>query len=626
MRLHPVTTTEETTGFTSVLDDLTPRWSTRRPLRYLPGLDGIRAVSVAAVVAYHLDYSWATGGYLGVEVFFVLSGFLITRLLLDEEWRTGTVSRPAFWLRRARRLLPAVVALVIGVWVWTVVVLSATEAARFRGDAFASLLYVQNWHAILADQPYFEAFGRPSPLRHLWSLAIEEQFYLLWPLVLPVSLKRFGRRPTAALIGVAVVASLWAMQITADIAAPERAYFGTDTRAFGILLGGVLAFAWTPERLRAGISVPARRMVDAVGLAALAALVWQFSGRSEFDPWTYPWGFLWVDVCTIALLLSATHPASTTRRLLGSRALTAIGRRSYSLYLWHWPVIVFTRPDVDWGLTGASALVVRLGLIVALSELSYRCIEQPFRDGRVQDLARRLQARIGVAPARRVGLAGAALASVAVVALLAAPTPSREIATSRAPLATTTTTTTTLAPSTTEEPEVTAPPTTEAETSSATLPADGGPLTIIGESVTLGAVDRLLGHYGDRLHIDAVKGRRASESIAFLQQLAADDRLRPTVVLHIGNNGAISSDSFNAAYDAVGPDRNLVLVRIRVPRRWEEQVNGEIDRLAAEHDNVIVADWNHIANTEPGLLTDDGVHLSSAGIDRYTEMLAAIYP
>lgn len=622
-----MTTTDRRTDFASILDELVPRWSARPLLGYLPGLDGIRALSVIAVIAYHLDYEWAAGGYLGVEVFFVLSGFLITRLMLDEEWRTGTISRANFWLRRARRLLPAVIALIIGVWVWAIIVLPAGEPARFRGDAFASLFYVQNWYAIVADQPYFESFGRPSPLRHLWSLAIEEQFYVLWPLALPVALRRLGRRGTVALIAVGVVGSAWLMRATADIASPERAYYGTDTRAFGILIGAALAFAWFPERSRTDVSAAARRVIDVIGLGALIALFWQFSNRSEFDPWTYPQGFLWVDVCTVVLLIAATHPASTAHRMLGARLPAAIGRRSYSLYLWHWPVIVFTRPDVDWGLTGTWALLARVALIGALSEISYRFIEQPFRDGRVQRAANAVRGRIGTGPARRVGFAGGAVATVALVTLLASPSPAQHVETVRAPLASTTTTTvppaadtpTTPAPTTTAAPATTVPPTT-------TPPQGTGLVTVIGESVTLGALNQLSGYYGDRLHLDAVKGRRASESIAFLQQLAAEDRLRPTVVLHIGNNGAISTDAFNAAYDAVGPDRTLVLVRVRVPMRWEQQVNGEIDRLAGEHANVVVADWNKIANEEPGLLTDDGVHLSSAGKDRYTQMLSQLVP
>ena len=618
-----VEVTDEATpaSFASALDGLVPRWSTRPPLGYLPGLDGIRALSVLAVIAYHLEYTWATGGYLGVEVFFVLSGFLITRLLLDEEWRTGAISRPDFWLRRARRLLPAVIVLIVGVWMWALVVLPEGEAARFRGDAFASLFYVQNWHAIIADQPYFESFGRPSPLRHLWSLAIEEQFYLVWPLFLPLALRRLGRRRTVGLIVLATLGSAWLMSVTADIAAPERAYYGTDTRAFGILVGAALAFSWSPERSRTQVAPAARRVIDGVGLAALLALVWQFAGRSEFDPWTYPQGFLWVDLCTVVLLIAATHPASSAHRVIGSKPLAAIGRRSYSLYLWHWPVIVFTRPDLDWGLEGTTALLVRLALIAGLSELSYRFVEQPFRDGRMQRVAGAVRARVGEAPARRLALGGGAMAMLMLVLLLAAPAPAQRVETARAPLATTTTTT---VPPTTAStaPTATAAPTT---TTTTTAPQPGTEhMTVIGESVTLGAVSQLQAYYGERLHLNAVKGRRASESIAHLQQLSAEGQLRSTVVLHIGNNGAISSDAFNAAYDAVGPDRTLVLVRIRVPRRWEAQVNGEIDRLAGEHDNIVIADWNKIANSEPGLLTDDGVHLSQAGKDRYTRMLAEL--
>ncbi len=609
--------------FSTVLDAVVPRWSTRPILGYLPGLDGIRALSVLAVVAYHLDYGWAAGGYLGVEVFFVLSGYLITRLLLDEDWRTGTISRRRFWIRRARRLLPAVVTLVLGVWIWAVLVLPDGEAALFRGDAFASLFYVQNWHAIIADQPYFASFGRPSPLRHLWSLAIEEQFYLLWPLVIPVALRRLGRRSTAAVIAVGVVASAILMDVTADIAAPERAYYGTDTRAFGILLGGLLAFGWTPERLRADIARPARWVIDAVGVGALAALVWQFSNRSEFDSWTYPQGFLFVDVCTLALLAAATHPASSLRRYLSSDVLTAIGRRSYSISLWHWPVIVFTRPGVDWGLDGTGALLARVALIVGLSEVSYRLVEQPLRDGRMG----RLHERVCAPPARRIALVGGGLATFAMLMSIALPSPEQVVDTARAPITTTTTTTTTTptaVSSTAAAPTTTAPPVTSV--SIPPKPESGPELTVIGESVTLGAIGTLDGYFGPRMHLDAVEARRASDSISLVSQLAAKNQLTPTMVLHIGNNGAISPEAFDSLHGVIGPDRLLVLVKIRVPRRWEAQVNGEIDRLAGMHPNVVVADWNAIANSEPGLLLDDGVHLTAAGKDRYARMLTDIHP
>ncbi|MDE0804584.1 MAG: acyltransferase family protein, partial [Acidimicrobiales bacterium] len=504
------------------------------------------------------------------------------------------------------------------------VTLTSTSASD--GDAFASLLYVQNWHAIIADQPYFASFGRPSPLRHLWSLAIEEQFYLLWPLAIPVVLRRLGRRRTAVLIGIGIALSAWLMSLTADIAAPERAYYGTDTRAFGILLGGLLAFGWTPERVRPTLARPARWIVDSLGVSALLALMWQFSNRSEFDPWTYPQGFLFVDLCSIVLLIAATHPASSLHRIAGTGALAALGRRSYSLYLWHWPVIVFTRPGVDWGLDGWIALAARIVLIAGLSEASYRFVEQPFRDGRVGRLVHGFTKRVGPARSRRVGIVGGAVGALAVVTLLATPSPVLQVETARAPIATTTTAPTTTAPPSTEAAAEAAEPTTTTTLAPTPTTPPTGKVSVIGESVTLGAVNQLRRYYGDRMGIDAREGRRASESIALLQKLAGEGMIAPTVILHIGNNGAISSDSFDAVYEAVGPDRTLVLVKIRVPLRWEEQVNGEIDRLASMHTNVVVADWNAIANAEPGLLTEDGVHLSAAGRERYTQVLASAAP
>ncbi|MDZ7675278.1 MAG: acyltransferase family protein [Acidimicrobiales bacterium] len=620
--------------FSTTIDQAVPRWAGPQTLGYLPGLDGIRALSALAVVAYHLDFSWSAGGYLGVEVFFVLSGFLITRLMLDEKRRTGTLDRARFWLRRARRLLPAIVALVVGVCAWGAFVLPEGDLAAFRGDAIASLFYVQNWHAIITDQPYFQAFGRPSPLRHVWSLAIEEQFYLLWPLVLPWALHRLGRRWTVALIAVGIVASVAAMSATADITAPERAYYGTDTRAFGLLLGGLLAFGWQPERLRSLIRRTARRTVDAVGLVALTALAWQFVNRSEFDPWTYPEGFLLVDACTLALLVAATHPASTTSRLLGTRWLAALGRRSYSLYLWHWPVIVFTRPGRDWGLEGVHALVVRLLLIAALTELSYRFVEQPFRDGRVGRVAGAVSARIGVVAARRAAVATGTVSVIAFLAVLAIPSAAPLIEIGQAPIATTTTSTTaatTTTTTTTTAPPAQPEPTTTTAPSAPPAPAATAPegvaeITVIGESVTLGAAHALSGVWGPRVRVDAVESRRSSDGIGRVEQLAAENQLSPTVFVHIGNNGAIPPGGFERIAAAAGPDRQVVLITVRVPRRWEAQVNGELRRVADAHEHVYVADWNAVANGEEGLLLDDGVHLTQAGTARYAELLATFRP
>jgi peptidoglycan/LPS O-acetylase OafA/YrhL len=622
---------------------------------YLPGIDGLRALAVVAVLAYHLEAGWAAGGYLGVEVFFVVSGFLITSLLLDERRRTGGTDLLRFWARRARRLLPAVVALIALVCAYAAVALPTGELHRFRGDAIASLLYVQNWHAVFTDQPYFEAFGRPSPLRHLWSLAIEEQFYLLWPLLLPLGLRRWGTRRTGIAVLAAVAASVALMAATADVTAPERAYYGTDTRLFGILLGALLAFGWRPQRARTDVGPQARRVVEWAGVGAVVLLAWQHATRSEFDPWTYPWGFLLVDVLTLVAIVAVTHPASRLERLIGCGPLQAVGRRSYSIYLWHWPVIVFTRPGVDWGLTGTSALVARLVLIAALSEASYQLVERPVRDGRLQRwLTHRAPGDPAAFRLRRAGVAGALATVVLTAAVLTAPAqPRTDLATgvsSNAPR------TLTIDPGTPEPapppPEPSPGPTAEpAPVSGEATPPAAGPaaepaataagdpapaptdplpgypsaafnaVTVIGESVTLGAAGALQGHWGQHVQIDAVEGRQFHDGVAVLEGLAAAGRLTPVVILHLGNNGVAPPEWWDRAVAAVGPERRLVVVSVRVPKRWEGQVNDEILRIVATHPNAVLADWNTVSAAEPGLLISDGVHPTPRGIEVYRDLL-----
>ncbi|MGQ0823416.1 MAG: DUF459 domain-containing protein [Actinomycetota bacterium] len=355
-------------------------------LRYMPALDGLRAVAVVAVLLYHGEVSWAGGGYLGVDAFFVLSGFLITSLLYSEWHRTGTINLGAFWARRARRLLPAVLIVLAAVAVYAAVFAQPIELRQLRRDAFSALAYMNNWNQIASDQSYFEAFAAPSPLRHMWSLAIEEQFYLAWPLVACAFLRwrRGGRR--ALLVACGVLAAASAVLMTAlhqPGTDPSRVYYGTDTRAQSLLIGAMLALLLAPS---AGI-VPAkaRAALDRVALGAAVALGWLWGSISERDDWQYTGGYLLAAVLVAIVIASVTQPGaiSPLAAALSTPPLRAVGMISYGLYLWHWPVYVLLGPSrID--LEGSTLLALRLSVTFAVAALSYVFVERPIRHGALQ--------------------------------------------------------------------------------------------------------------------------------------------------------------------------------------------------------------------------------------------------
>lgn len=357
-----------------------PAAPARRSMAYVPALDGLRAVAVVGVMLFHGGVSWIPGGYLGVDVFFVLSGYLITTLLLRERVSTGGVDLRAFWTRRLRRLLPALLVLLAVVAVATPFFVAAAERASVRGDAIASLLDVANWHFIVTDQSYFA--GAPSPLRHLWSLSVEEQWYLVFPVVLAVALRRARRLgPLLLAMAVATVASaLWMTHLATGGGDPSRAYYGTDTRAHSLLAGALLAgiaAQWPLHRYRRALSV--------VGLAGALGVVASYVLVSEGDLWMYRGGFLGLALLTAGLVGAVALPRTPLpwTRALAVAPLVAVGRVSYGLYLWHWPVNVVLTPDrtgLDGGgLDDVALLAVRTAVAVAFTIASSRLIEMPIR-------------------------------------------------------------------------------------------------------------------------------------------------------------------------------------------------------------------------------------------------------
>ena len=360
-------------------------------LGYRPALDGLRALAVVAVMLYHGDVGWAAGGFLGVDVFFVLSGFLITSLLAQQWRRHGRIDLAAFWLRRARRLLPAMLVVLLAVAGYSFA--TGQQSAQLRGDSLATLGYVSNWWFMVSGQSYFEQFLEPSPMRHTWSLAIEEQYYIVFPLLLVLLLGRLrlGLKGLRLILLVGALASAALMALLYEpFTDPSRVYYGSDTRMQALLLGGVLALS--PTALRAARPIYTRvngRLVQlpgasVVGWLALAGLLVMFTAARELAPWMYRGGFLLAAVLSVALIASVSQaPRSALSRLLSLRPVVVTGVMSYGLYLWHWPVYVIVGHGST-GLDGPLLLAVRMGVTAVLAYASFTLVEEPIRKQRLQ--------------------------------------------------------------------------------------------------------------------------------------------------------------------------------------------------------------------------------------------------
>ncbi|QRG70107.1 acyltransferase family protein [Brevibacillus choshinensis] len=351
--------------------------------RYMAGIDGLRAFAVLAVILYHLNYNWAPGGLLGVGIFFVLSGYLITDLLIAQWNKHERLDMKDFWLRRARRLLPALLILLVVVVAW-VTFFKPDHLPSMKGDVPAAILYVSNWWLIFQDVSYFEKFGPASPFGHLWSLAVEEQFYLVWPLLLALGLRLIKRRGplffiTLAAAAISACAMAWMYEPGLD---PSRVYYGTDTRVFALLIGAALAMVWQSRKLSANISRSGRNALDTagvVGLAILLAAIWK---TNQYDDFLYRGGLVLLSVVSAMVVATLAHPASRFARLMGCKPLKWLGVRSYGIYLWHYPVIVLTSPAGEQGDAFSIPLaVLQVVICIVIAALSWKYVEEPIRHG-----------------------------------------------------------------------------------------------------------------------------------------------------------------------------------------------------------------------------------------------------
>jgi peptidoglycan/LPS O-acetylase OafA/YrhL len=589
----------------------------------MPGIDGLRAVAVAAVFLYHAKVSWMPGGFLGVDVFFVISGYLITSLLLAEFQTSGRVALARFWAGRARRLLPALFAL-LAVCLAIGATVQRAKIVGLRGDALSSVFYVANWRFIFEHESYFAQFGRPSLLRHLWSLAVEEQFYLLWPPLFLIGMRLRHRVALPTLIALGAIGStvlMWALYTPG--ADTSRIFYGTDTRAAPLLVGVLLAFAWKPSSMPAWDGPRARRALDAASIVAFAAVIYAFITVHENDQSTYRGGFLVLALCAGLLLATIVHPASTLGRELAHPIPRWLGERSYGIYLWHWPVLMFTRPGVDVHLARGVLIPAQAAATVLVAAISYRYIERPIRTGALQRLRVRAP-RLLAQPRTPFAFAATGVAGLlALVALTPQGVAALPPGFSRTVLASSQDASTHLvlsAPSQRHaDPPLRRTRSTRHHHRLAPIP-QSGPILAVGDSVMLGASTALQSTLGPELRVDAVVSRQPAETIARLFAYRAAGALPARVIVHIGDNGPVYYADLVRLRAALAGVPLVVIVNVRVATSWQGEVNSELAQAVAGWHEATIADW-YDASAGGGTVAD-GTHTTVAGARALAALIA----
>jgi peptidoglycan/LPS O-acetylase OafA/YrhL len=611
----------------------------------VPGLDGLRALAVLAVIAFHGQLTAFPGGFLGVDVFFVLSGYLITDLLVAQWNRLGHLDLGGFWARRARRLLPALAVLMVVVTATTAIIEPA-QLAALRQALLAAVTYSSNWWQALAHHSYFSQFGPPPPLQHLWSLAIEEQFYLVWPLLLIVVLTTC--QSTRARAGIAWVCAALSAAAMAVIYVPggdpSRVYYGTDTHASALLIGCALALSWPLRRLQA-LTREKTQVVDALGLIGIALLGWAMGHYGGHDNALYPAGMLIAAIGAGGVVLAAAS-TGVMSWLLSWSPLRWLGIRSYGIYLWHWPVIALATAALWPQRTDIWLWLAEATLAIGLAAASWRWVEQPIiRYGFRATIrsrfaaitgsltaARRSPARVFPAVALVAALAVACTAGYGVLHARAATGLAQQIsqgikisqhdqAISRSAAR--------LMPEhqakqAAPAPSATASPSSPNPSAAAPHPArvSGSTVFAIGDSVMLAAAPQLQAALPG-ISIDAKVSRQVSTGLSIVQQLAASGALRPVLVFALGTNGTFTSAQMRQLIAAIGPHRKLVLVNTYEARSWEAGNNRIIAAAAHKHPNVVVANWFDTISRRANLLYPDEVHPMPPGARLYAHTVAA---
>jgi peptidoglycan/LPS O-acetylase OafA/YrhL len=576
--------------------------------RYIHSVDGLRAVAVIAVLLYHLGIDWIPGGFLGVDLFFVISGYVITGLILDSIEKSGGLDLRAFYLSRIRRLVPALIAMVVLTTIY-IGVYAPETVRRFLGDLPYVFTGTMNWALVNREQDYFESIGRPPLLQHTWSLAVEAQFYLIWPLVLLFVLRYFGKKNISFVALAIALASgialfLYSVQIDIRDSAVSHVYFGTDTHSIGLFLGAALAVSWKPQNLTKDISKRAQDFVDLIGVFGFLGLLSAFLFINESDPTLYRIAFPLTALFGCATLVSVIHPASRFAPILSTRPALWIGERSYGIYLWHWIVFQLTRPSIDLVGDDWALYSLRVLIVFALADISYRYIETPVRRGYFELWFRGMKYRT---PSVRIRQKISAL--LAVIVTLLSTTIISINAMERAD--------TIAAQELADQEALNNQGADDVVTDSAT-PG----LWVTGDSVILG-IRNVLASYERIELINARVGRQIDELIEVTrtdQKFVADS----PVVLNLGNNNRLVESDVIELFEIVKDQPRVVVVNTAVPRSWRDENNAIIASVSSRYPNTTLIDWQKLSENHPEYFASDGVHLNPPGVNAYVSAILEV--
>jgi peptidoglycan/LPS O-acetylase OafA/YrhL len=572
---------------------------------HIASIDGLRAIAVTAVVLYHLGISWIPGGFLGVDLFFVISGYVITRLILDSINQSSALDLRAFYAARLRRIYPGFLFMItcniifIGVW--------APEAMRrFLADLPYAITGTINWFLVARHQDYFEAIGRPPLLQHTWSLAVELQFYLIWPIILLTILKYFGKRNIAKIALVIAMVSgiaLFFVSLRLDEANAQQIshiYFGTDTHSLGLFLGSALAVSWIPQNLSSDIAKRAQDVIDGIGVVGLLGLISTFLFIDETNASLYRIAFPLAGIFGCLVIISLVHPASRFAPIISSAPFRWVGQRSYGIYIWHWVIFQMTRPSVD--LTGQSwaLYLARVLLVLALADISLRWVEIPFRKGVIQNWFRGMKYR-----SSKVALRQRASVLLSIITVLVITSSISVQAINKADK---------IAEDITQEQS--APDQTQEDLGSTTG------LWVTGDSVILGIRSKL----ESKEHISLINARVGRQAPELLAVMRVDQSSVPSspVIFNLGNNNALSEKTVIDIFEVIKNQPQIIVVNTAVPRPWRDANNAIISKVAAGYPNIKVVDWDRISKGRPELFAPDGVHLSPAGSDVYVDLVLSV--